>query len=115
MQPVRITYEPEGDILYITFGRSTAATGYQLSDQLLLRVDPKTHNAAGLTIFNFSVHAAASRKLPLPGLDDDPDSKALLMDLLTTPPVNHFLRVSKGKQKVSVTLRSPSLQEAVAA
>ncbi len=115
MQPVRITYEPEGDILYITFGPSTAATGYQLSDQLLLRVDPKTQNAAGLTIFNFSVHASASRKLPLPGLDDDPDSKALLMDLLTTPPVNHFLRVSQGKQKVSVTLRSPSLQEAVAA
>ena len=115
MQPVRITYEPEGDILYITFGPSTAATGYQLSDQLLLRVDPKTHNAAGLTIFNFSVHASASRKLPLPGLDDDPDSKALLMDLLTAPPVNHFLRVSQGKQKVSVTLRSPSLQEAVAA
>ncbi len=115
MQPVRITYEPEGDILYITFGPSTAATGYQLSDQLLLRVDPKTQNAAGLTIFNFSVHASASRKLPLPGLDDDPDSKALLMDLLTPPPVNHFLRVSQGKQKVSVTLRSPSLQEAVAA
>ena len=115
MQPVRITYEPEGDILYITFGPSTAATGYQLSDQLLLRVDPKTQNAAGLTICNFSVHASASRKLPLPGLADDPDSKALLMDLLTTPPVNHFLRVSQGKQKVSVTLRSPSLQEAVAA
>ena len=77
--------------MYITFGQSTAATGYQLSDQLLLRVDPKTQNVAGLTIFNFSVHASASRKLPLPGLDDDPDSKALLMDLLTTPPVNHFL------------------------
>ncbi len=115
MQPVRITYEPEGDILYITFGQSTAATGYQLSDQLLLRVDPKTQKAAGLTIFNFSVHAAASRKLPLSGIDDDPDDKSLLLHLLTTPPINHFLRLTQGKQRVSVTLRSPSLQEAVAA
>ena len=115
MQPVRITYEPEGDILYITFGQSTAATGYQLSDQLLLRVDPKTQKAAGLTIFNFSVHASTTRQLPLPGIDDDPDSKSLLLHLLTTPPVNHFLRLTKGKHRVSATLRSPSLQEAVAA
>jgi uncharacterized protein YuzE len=57
MKPVRITYDPEGDILYITFGPPTAATGYQLSDQILLRVDPQTQQAAGLTVFNFSVHA----------------------------------------------------------
>ena len=30
MRPVRITYDPEGDILYITFGQPTASTGYQL-------------------------------------------------------------------------------------
>jgi hypothetical protein len=42
MRLIRITYDPEGDILYLAFGQPTAATGYQLSGQLLLRVDPHT-------------------------------------------------------------------------
>ncbi len=42
MKPVRITYDPEGDILYITFGQPTTATGYQLSNQIQLWVDPET-------------------------------------------------------------------------
>jgi uncharacterized protein YuzE len=115
MKPVRITYDPESDILYVTFGQPTAATGYQLSDQVLLRVDPKTQNAVGLTLFNFSIHASAPRKLPLPGMEDDPDVKPALLRILTTAPVKHFLHLSKGKQGMSATLRSPSLQEAVAA
>ena len=115
MNPVRITYDPEGDILYLTFGQPTAATGYQLSDQILLRVDPKTQTAAGLTIFNFSRHVATARKLLLPGLDEDLDVKPILWRILTTPPVTHFLRLTKGKQGTGVILRSPSLQEAIAA
>jgi uncharacterized protein YuzE len=115
MEPVRITYDPEGDILYITFGQPTTATGYQLSDQLLLRVNPKTHNATGLTIFNYSIHASTARKLSLPGLEEDPAVRPILLRLLSTPPVNHFLRLAKRKAGVNVTLRSPSLQEAVAA
>jgi len=115
MQPVRITYDPEGDILYITFGQSRAATGYQLSDQILLRVDPEIQSAAGLTIFNFSLHASTARKLPLPGIEEDPDVKPFLLRILTVSPVNHFLRLTRRKRGVSATLRSPSLHEAVAA
>jgi uncharacterized protein YuzE len=115
MNPVRITYDPDGDILYLTFGQPTVATGYQLSDQLLLRVDPKTQSAAGLTICNYSIHTSTTRKLPLPGIADDPDVKPVLLRILTTAPVNHFLRLTKGKQGITATLRSPSLQEAVAA
>jgi uncharacterized protein YuzE len=115
MTSVRITYDPENDILYITFGQPTVATGCQLSDQILLRVDPKTQNAAGLTIFNYSLHASTARKLLVPGVEEDPAVKPALLRVLTTPPVNHSLRLTKGKQGVSVVLRSPSLQEAVAA
>ena len=113
MQPVRITYDPEGDILYITFGQPIAATGYQLSDQLLLRVDPQTQRAAGLTIFNFSVHAHTTHALPLPGVEEDPKIKPALLQILGAPPVAHFLRVVEGEREVSVILLSPSLQEAV--
>ena len=113
MKSVRITYDPEGDILYITFGPPTAATGYQLSDQILLRVDPQTQQAAGLTVFNFSVHAHSTHEIPLPGLEEEPEVKLSLMIILSSPPVTHFLRVVESKQGMSAILLSPSLQEAV--
>ena len=113
MQPVRITYDPEGDILYITFGQPTAATGYQLSDQILLRVDPQSQQAAGLTMCNFSVHVQTTHEIPLPGFEEDPEVKRSLMTILGSPPVTHFLRLVEGKQGMRALLRSPSLQEAV--
>jgi uncharacterized protein YuzE len=115
MRPVRITYDPEGDILYITFGQPTATTGYQLSDQILLRVDPQTQQAAGLTIFNFSVHTGKAREIPLRGVEGDPQIKPRLLQILNSPPVTHFLRVVKKKQGLSALLLQPSLQEAVVA
>ena len=118
MKFTRLTYDPEGDILYITFGQPTPATGYQLSDQILLRIDPQTHEAAGLTLLNFSIHLQANHDIPLPGLDpglnEEPETKARLLHLLRIPPVDHFLQLTESQQEVSVRLRHPSLQEALA-
>jgi uncharacterized protein YuzE len=114
MRPVRITYDPDGDILYVTFGQPVASTGYQLSDQILLRVDFQTQKATGLTIFNYSHHASVSREIPVPGIEEHPDIKPVLLNILGSAPVNQFLRVTPGKQGLSATLLSPSLQEAVA-
>ncbi|MBI4528711.1 MAG: DUF2283 domain-containing protein [Deltaproteobacteria bacterium] len=114
MRATRITYDPDGDILNITFGQPAASTGYQLSDQILLRVDPKTQLASGLTIFNYSRHASASREIPFPGVEEHSDVKPLLLSILGSAPVNQFLSITTGKQGVSATLLSPSLQEAVA-
>jgi uncharacterized protein YuzE len=112
MRPIRITYDPEGDILYITFGHPTEATGYQLSDQILLRVDPQTQQVAGLTIRNFSVHAHTAQEIPLLEIED-PAVKPLLLQLLNSPPVTHFLHIIKGAQGISARLRHPSLEEAL--
>jgi len=114
MKATRITYDPDGDILYVTFGQPTASIGYQLSDQILLRVDPKTQLASGLTILNYSHHASASRKIPLPGVEEHSDVKPLLLRILGSAPVNQFLSITMGKQGIIATLLSPSLQEAVA-
>ena len=114
MRPVRITYDPDGDILYVTFGQPVASTGYQLSDQILLRVDSQTQKATGLTIFNYSHHTSMSREIPIPGIEEHPDIKPVLLNILGSAPVNQFLRVTPGKQGLSATLLSPSLQEAVA-
>ncbi len=114
MKPIRITYDPEGDILYLTFGQPTSATGYQLSDQLLLRLDAQTQKVAGLTIFNYSVHAHSGEEIPLPGLEDDPDLKPLLLSALTSSPLAQFLRTSESKDGFRAVLLSPSLPEAIA-
>ena len=114
MRATRITYDPDGDILYVTFGLPAPATGHQLSDQILLRVDPKTQLASGLTIFNYSHHASASREIPLPGVEEHSDVKPLLLRILGSAPVNQFLSITTERQGISATLLSPSLQEAVA-
>ncbi len=115
MRPTRITYDPEGDILYITFGDPTAATGYQLSDQILLRMDPQAKRPAGLTIFNFSIHVTTRHEIPLPGIERNRELKPALLEILGSPPVNHFLQVVKRKQGVAAILLSPTLQEALVA
>jgi uncharacterized protein YuzE len=115
MKSTRITYDPEGDILYLTFGQPIAATGYQLSDQLLLRIDPQTQQAAGLTIFNFSVHTQTAREISLSGIEEDLEIKSSLLQILHSPPVTHFLRVVEQEQGVSAVVLRPSLQEAIAA
>ena len=113
MKPVRITYDPEGDVLYVTFGQPAASTGYQLSDQLLLRVNPQTQKANGLTLFNYSYHASAARQLPMPGIDQYPTDKPLLISILSSAPVNQFIHIAAEKDGVGATLLSPTLQEAV--
>lgn len=114
MRPTRITYDPDGDILYVTFGQPTASTGYQLSDQMLLRVDPKAQTASGLTIFNYSYHTSAAREIPLPGIDQQAAVKPLLLNILGSTPVNQFLTVVVDERGATAKLLSPSLQQAVA-
>lgn len=114
MKPIRITYDPDGDTLYVTFGQPAASTGYQLSDQILLRVNPETQTASGLTIFNYSHHASAPREMLMPGIDEHPQVKPQLLRIMNSGPVNQFLRVTTGENGTSATLLSPSLQAAVA-
>jgi uncharacterized protein YuzE len=115
MRTVRITYDSTGDILSVTFVQPIAATGYQLSDQLLLRVDPHTSEAVGLTIFNFSVHEQTDRGIALPGLDEALLDNPRLLQTITSSPVSHFLKLVKRKHGTYALLRHPSLQEALVA
>jgi uncharacterized protein YuzE len=114
MKPTRITYDPDGDVLYINFGQPAASTGYQLSDQILLRVDPKAQTASGLTIFNYSHHASAARELPLPGIEEQLNVKALLLKILGSAPVNQFLTIVTREGGIFANLLSPSLRQALA-
>ena len=109
MNSVHITYDADGDILYIAFDNPREATGYQLSDQILLRMDPQTDAPAGLTIFNFLHHAGSESGIELGEIEDD------VMPVLSSEHVSRFLRVQSDGDRVSVRLLQPSLRESVAA
>ncbi len=108
MNSVRITYDAEGDTLYIAFGNPRPATGYQLSDQILLRMDPKSDTPAGLTIFNFLHHVGSEAEIELTELEDG------LMQIISSEPVSRFLEIQGDRDKVTARLLEPSLQESVA-
>ncbi len=79
-----------------------------------MRLDAQTQKVAGLTVFNYSVHADSGQEIPLPGLDYAADIKPLLLSALTSSPVAQFLRLFESEDGFRVILLSPSLREAIA-
>lgn len=94
-----IRYDAQGDILYISFRPGEKAMGINLTEHILLRLHPETQEAVGLTLLDFSVLVQPTevgpRSFPLVGLDELPGTlRQTVITLLTTPPVNQFVKVS---------------------
>jgi uncharacterized protein YuzE len=94
-----IKYDQEADVLYITFRPGEKAMGVSLTEHILLRFHPETREAVGLTLMDFSVLVQPTevgpRSFALTGLDSLPDGlRETVITLITTPPVNRFLKVS---------------------
>ncbi len=92
-------YDEPSDTLYVSFAPSEKATGIELNENLLLRVNKAERRAVGLTIFNYSFLAqqteAGVRSLPLTGLNVlSPDMRELALEILRRPPVKEMLAVS---------------------
>jgi uncharacterized protein YuzE len=47
-------YDQAGDVLYLSVGKPRPAISQELGDDVLLRVDPETHEIVGLTVFNLA-------------------------------------------------------------
>lgn len=108
MKTVDMSYDPEGDILFIAFGERQSATGYQVSDQILLRVKPGGSEPVGLTLFNFTLHAASSNGIDV-GEIGDVAGAAMASDV-----VKRFVELRKEDGCLKAYLRQPPLHEAVA-
>ena len=99
MTTMQFTYDEISDTLYITFAPGEAATGIELNDYLLLRINKREQRAVGLTIFEYSILAQPTelgpRSFPLTGLQQlSPGLRALVVAILQQPPVNELLAVS---------------------
>ena len=97
--PVRLVYDQEADILEIFFGENEAATGVELTDYILLRLNKKTCRAIGLTLLHFSILTERTeygpRSYPLDKLDEiSEDLRELVLHLITSMPVSQFLKLA---------------------
>ncbi len=83
----------------ITLDRGRANCVVELSDNIVLRFDKEKEKALSLIVISFSVLVQPTemdpKNFPLNGLDDLPeDLRQIVVKIITTPPVNQFLKVS---------------------
>ncbi len=98
--PVRIVYDEEADVLELFFGENAPATGIELTDHIILRLDQKARRALSLMLLHFSILTEQTeygpRSFPLEKLERLPEElRDLVLRLLTSLPVNQFLKLSQ--------------------
>ena len=97
-QNIRIEYDREGDVLEIFFAEGTGR-GLELTDEIVLRYDIQTGRPLSLIFLTFSKLMQPTEYGPesfyLDGLQRlSPTEQNKVMKILTSPPVNRYLRVS---------------------
>jgi uncharacterized protein YuzE len=99
MNEPQIRYDEPADTLYVSFAPGEGATGIELNDHIVLRVDTKARRAIGITLLDFSLLAQSTelgpRSFPLTGLTQlGPRLREFAVSLLQSPPVSDYLTLS---------------------
>ncbi len=97
--PVRLVYDRETDTLEMFFGPNQPATGIELTDHILLRLDLKTHRAISVSVLHFSILSEPTeygpRSYAINKIDELPeDLREIVFKVITTMPVRQFLKVT---------------------
>ena len=77
---MKIFYDQEADVLYVTRGKPEYTDYVEHSDDVILRLDPETKQLVGFTIIDFSQHFAKQESdIALPfGIDFQLDANLRL-------------------------------------
>lgn len=86
-------YDQTNDTLYVAFAPGEKATGIELNDHILLRLNKAERRAVGLTFFEYSLLAQRTevgpRSFPLTGLAQlSEELRELVLEILSRQPVN---------------------------
>jgi uncharacterized protein YuzE len=113
-------YDETSDTLYVSFSPGEDATGIELSDHILLRVNKQEGRAIGLTFLDYSLLAQRTevgpRSFPLTGLAGLSDElREMVLDILRRPPVRELLFLSSYTPSITAAIPIASLQPAVIA
>jgi len=89
-------YDETSDTLYVSFAPGEPATGIELNEHILLRLNPTERRAIGLTFFEYSLLAQRTeigpRSFPLTGLQElTPQLRELVLEILVKSPVTEIL------------------------
>jgi len=114
MNDIKVSYDKEADVLYVSFGRSEHITGIELADNIVLRLDAghpgrEAPRAVGLTFVSFSHlmrhHRNQPIRIPLADMGQLPEAlRQAVLAVTTTPPVSDFLDIT-----LSLSPRVPPL------
>ena len=108
-------YDEVSDTLYVSFAPGEKATGIELNDHILLRINKKERRAIGLTFLDYSLLAQRTeigpRSFPLTGLAELSDElRDIVLDILRRPPVSDILFLSTYTPSIAEAIPITSLQ-----
>lgn len=94
-----ITYDETSDTLSVSFILGKEATGIELSDHILLRIDKKAQQPVSLTFFDYSLLTQKTemrqRSFPLSGLAElSEEARLTVLQILQSEPVASYLNLS---------------------
>lgn len=113
-------YDEMSDTLYVSFSPGEKATGIELNDHILLRINKSERRAIGLTFLDYSLLAQRTevgpRSFPLTGLAELSDElREMVLDILQHPPISEILSLSSYTPSILETIPITSLQPAIIA
>lgn len=109
-------YDETSDTLYISFAPGEKATGIELNENILLRINKQEQRAVSLSIFNYSILAQrmeiGHRSLPLTGLAQlSPEGRQLVVRILNRSPIKELLTISTYTPTLTENIPIASLKE----
>ena len=115
MTKPKFNYDEMSDTLYVSFEPGMKATGIELNDHILLRINKKERKVIGLTFLEYSLLAQKTdvgpRSFPLTGLSDlSDDLREIVLDILLSPPVSDILSLSAFTPSLVETIPITLLQ-----
>ena len=115
MTELNTNYDEMSDTLYISFEPGKDATGIELNDHILLRINRKARKAIGVTFFEYSVLAQRTelgpRSFPLTGLAQlSEELREIVLDILQHSPVRDILTLSAYTPSLIETVPITSLR-----
>ena len=102
-------YDEISDTLYISFAPGEEATGIELNDHILLRINKQARSVIGMTLFEYSLLAQKTelgpRSFPLNGLMKLSDElREIVLDILRHAPLNNILTISAYTPSIAETI-----------
>lgn len=115
MKKPNIKYDEISDTLTISFESNVLATGVELTEHILLRLNKSDRTAVSLAFFDYSVIAQTTdvgiHHFPLTGLSKLSDElREIVIEILQSKPVSQYIYLSAYTPSITEIIPIISLQ-----